>query len=111
MTMDEMDQVTGGATYGKLDEIGWIRIEPNPTPLPNLCVGQLRLSLFEARHIRLKDCSLRKAPRIRGFSLCDFHHILKLRYPPDRVFFDYIERFYNQRKTCKLEQTDQTALN
>ena len=25
--------------------------------------------------------------------------------------FDYIERFYNRRKTRKLEQTDQTALN
>jgi putative transposase len=25
--------------------------------------------------------------------------------------FDYIERFYNQRKTRKLEKTDQTALN
>ena len=25
--------------------------------------------------------------------------------------FDYIERFYNQRKTRKLGKTDQTALN
>ena len=25
--------------------------------------------------------------------------------------FDYIERYYNRRKTRKLEQTDQTALN
>ena len=37
------------------------------------------------------------------------HHVTRLEARTD--IFDYIERFYNRRKTRKLEQTDQTALN
>jgi putative transposase len=37
------------------------------------------------------------------------HYVTRLEARTD--IFDYIERFYNRRKTRKLEQTDQTALN
>jgi putative transposase len=37
------------------------------------------------------------------------HYVTRSKARSD--IFDYIERFYNQRKMRKLEQTDQTALN